>query len=85
MLKLAPLLALLLLLDHGHMDNFLWTVRDKNVDNMFSVEMMCTFLLLNCRNVDNFFDGHRHRNFNKLLHRSMLNPSLRDNLGNEAT
>ena len=63
MLKLAPLLALLLLLDHGHMDNFLWTVRDKNVDNMFSVEMMCTFLLLNCRNVDTLFDGHRHRNF----------------------
>ena len=31
-----------------------------SVDNMLSMEMMCAFLLLNCRNVDNFFDGHRH-------------------------
>ena len=48
-LKLAPqrnnlldglVLNTLLLLDHGHMDNFLLTVRDKNVVNMFSVEMI---------------------------------------------
>ena len=31
-----------------------------NVDNMFSMEMKCTLMLLNCQNVDNSVDGHRH-------------------------
>jgi hypothetical protein len=68
----------LLVLNNGHVHDFLLLVRHMDINNLLHVEMVSALLLLNRWYVNRLLNHHWHGNFHNLLNGTVLDPALWD-------